>query len=249
MNIKEKTYSWSGNLSRRIFTDYIILHHAAAAKASADNIHTIHLKNGWAGIGYHCYVRKDGSIYEGRPEAAVGAHATGFNSRSVGVCFEGNFMTEAMTDAQIKAGRELVCYLSAKYPKASLICHRDVNATACPGDKFPFARISSGDIDDAESIIGILAKRGIITDTALWLSKCTPDSDAYWLCHKLCNKTSNAVKKGAELNTANDIVWELSQRDIITDKARWLNNLANDEDLYHLCRKACILTQNRAVKS
>ncbi len=247
MNINEKTYSWSGNLSRRSATDFIILHHAAAGNCPADNIHSIHLKNGWAGIGYHYYIRKDGSIYTGRPEAAVGAHASGYNSRSVGICFEGNFENEIMNEIQIKAGRELVCYLSAKYPKAAVICHRDVNATACPGKKFPTDKITKGDIEDAEAIVDILKLRGIITDSTLWKKKCTPDSDAYWLCRKLCNMTVNFIYRGKELTEANDIVWELSHRGIITDKTKWLYNLKHDEDLYHLCRKGCALTKNKAV--
>lgn len=248
MNINEKTYSWSGNLSLRMNTDFIILHHAATSNASADNIHTIHLKNGWAGIGYHYYVRKDGSIYQARPEASIGAHASGYNDRSVGICFEGNFENETMTSQEIQSARELVCYLTAKYPEAKVICHRDVNATACPGKNFPMDKIIKGDIEDATAIISILNKRGIITDTSLWQKKCTPDSDAYWMCRKLCNKTSNTKKRGAELCTVNDIVWELSERGIITDKTLWLKNLELDEDLYHLCKKACILTQNKAVE-
>ena len=91
MKIIEKTYRWSGTLARRGVTRRIILHHAAAVTCSADQIHAWHLANGWSGIGYHFFVRKDGTVYSGRPEDTVGAHAGGSNSDSIGVCFEGSF--------------------------------------------------------------------------------------------------------------------------------------------------------------
>jgi hypothetical protein len=48
--------------------------------ASAEQIHGWHLGNGWAGIGYHYVIRKDGTIERGRPEWAIGSHAYGFES-------------------------------------------------------------------------------------------------------------------------------------------------------------------------
>ena len=64
---------------------------------------------GGAGIGYHYYITKDGTIWEGRPDNTVGAHASGGNSDSIGICFEGDYDVErTMPDAQKKAGKELV---------------------------------------------------------------------------------------------------------------------------------------------
>ena len=62
-------------------------------------------------LGIIFFVRKDGSIYRGRPEEVVGSHAKGSNSDSIGICFEGSYMTETMGQTQINAGRELVSYL------------------------------------------------------------------------------------------------------------------------------------------
>ena len=115
MKIIEKTYRWSGTLARRGVTRRIILHHAAAVTCSADQIHAWHLANGWSGIGYHFFVRKDGTVYRGRPEDTVGAHAGGSNSDSIGVCFEGSFDKEEMPAVQRRAGTELVAYLKKKY--------------------------------------------------------------------------------------------------------------------------------------
>ena len=59
MNIIEKTYNWNGSLKNRTSTKRIILHHAESKSCTADDIHRWHLANGWAGIGYHFFVRKD----------------------------------------------------------------------------------------------------------------------------------------------------------------------------------------------
>ena len=65
----------------------VVLHHRAG-NGTVESIHAQHLKNGWAGIGYHFYIRKDGTVYEGRPIAYVGSHCKGNNSCSIGVCLE-----------------------------------------------------------------------------------------------------------------------------------------------------------------
>lgn len=156
MKINEVTYKWNGTLSKRRSTSRIILHHAAASKCSAQQIHRWHLANGWVGIGYHFLVRKDGSVYRGRPENTVGAHARNNNYDSIGICFEGNFMTETMGEVQRTAGAELVAYLKQKYGITTVQKHSDVNATGCPGTHFPFAAIAKGGAADkpAESTAG-----------------------------------------------------------------------------------------------
>ena len=144
MTIIEKTYRWNGVLTKRGSTRRIILHHAAAATCTADQIHAWHLANGWAGIGYHFFVRKDGSVYRGRPEDTVGAHAGSNNYDSIGVCFEGSFDKEQMPEAQRRSGTELVAYLKRKYGVTQVQKHSDVNATGCPGEGFPFDAIAYG---------------------------------------------------------------------------------------------------------
>jgi N-acetyl-anhydromuramyl-L-alanine amidase AmpD len=144
MIITEQTYKWNGSLTKRATTRYIVLHHRAG-DGNVQSIHNTHLKNGWTGIGYHFYVRKDGGIYRGRPVDMVGAHTTNYNSISIGVCFEGNFENESMSATQIKAGQELISYLRSLYPNAEVKGHRDFNSTACPGKKFPFKDIKKGE--------------------------------------------------------------------------------------------------------
>ena len=144
MQIIETTYKWAGTLARRSATRRIILHHAAAVTCTPQQVHQWHLANGWSGIGYHFFVRKDGSVYRGRPEDTVGAHAGNNNYDSIGVCFEGSFDREEMPAAQKQAGMELVAYLKQKYGISTVQRHSDVNATGCPGDNFPFEAIAYG---------------------------------------------------------------------------------------------------------
>lgn len=140
----------------RSTTKYIILHHRAG-NGTAESIHKQHLNQGYIGIGYHFYVRKDASIYRGRPSGTVGAHCVGVNDKSVSICFEGNFENETMPAVQIKAGQELVSYLERLYPDAEVKRHKDFNSTACPGKKFPFEEIKKGTttmtVDEAKEII------------------------------------------------------------------------------------------------
>lgn len=141
MNIIETNLEF-GALSTRKSTKRAILHHAESSKCTAEDIHRWHQQNGWSGAGYHFLVRKDGSIYRLRPEWAVGAHAKGSNSDSIGICFEGSYMTETMPQAQINAGRELLGYLKGKYGFSKVQAHRDVCSTNCPGTNFPFTEIA-----------------------------------------------------------------------------------------------------------
>ena len=130
-------------MDTRSSTKRIILHHAAAKKCSAEDIHRWHLNNGWSGAGYHFLVRKDGTIYRLRPEDKVGAHAYGSNYDSLGICFEGDYKEEIMQEEEIKAGRELVNFLKNKYGISTVQVHKNVNATNCPGDNFPFDQIAN----------------------------------------------------------------------------------------------------------
>lgn len=138
MTIQEERYDWARPLTKRAATRRIILHHAAAGGVSAQDIHRQHRANGWAGIGYHYYIRRDGQVYRGCPEEMIGTHAAYHNSDSIGVCFEGNFQHDTMPQAQFEAGAELLSELLERYPDLDIIRHRDVCQTACPGANFPF---------------------------------------------------------------------------------------------------------------
>ena len=139
-----------GALTKRTVTNRIILHHAAG-NGSVESVHNYHKGLGWSGIGYHYYVRKDGSIYRGRPEEMVGGHTSGYNYCSIGVCAEGNFETDVMSDAQREAIRALVLDIRTRYPDTQTIRHKDVAATACPGKNYPFDYIAAAEPDPEDT--------------------------------------------------------------------------------------------------
>lgn len=143
MKINEVNYKWSGTLSKRTKTEMIVLHHAAARACTPQEIHQWHLDNKWSGIGYHFVVRRNGQIFKGRPEDTIGAHATNYNSNSIGICFEGDYMVQTMTKEQLEAGKELVAYLKGKYGIDKVKAHRDLCNTDCPGSRFPFNEIAN----------------------------------------------------------------------------------------------------------
>ena len=143
MRIVSPEWKWAAALAPAGETEYIVVHHAAA-EGPAEAVHAAHLGRGWSGIGYHFYVRLDGTVYAGRPLGTIGAHTAGYNSRSVGVCFEGNFELRTMPTEQLAAGRELLAYLRGLYPKARVVRHKDLDATACPGKNFPFEAMTGG---------------------------------------------------------------------------------------------------------
>ena len=156
LKIIEKAYNWSGPLTKRAATRFIVLHHRAG-DGDAEGIHRLHLNEGYSGIGYHFYIRKDGTVYRGRPIDTMGAHCLGSNANSIGVCFEGNFENEKMNEKQIKAGNELVLYLKGLYPDAEIKGHKELYKTVCPGKNFPLEAIKKGGtrvtVDEAKKII------------------------------------------------------------------------------------------------
>lgn len=143
MQIIDKNLKFTGNLIN--FSQppkYLILHHEAAPSATVEEIHSYHIRhNGWSGIAYHLYVRKDGNIYRGRPIYKVGGHTKDYNYMSIGICCEGNFETEHMSGRQYAALCDAIAYVQSVYPGIIIKGHREFNATACPGKYFPLQEV------------------------------------------------------------------------------------------------------------
>ena len=89
--------------------------------------------NKWSDIGYHFVIEVDGTIARGRPIVRSGAHAKGFNSRSIGICLIG---TDVYSGEQILALKNLLIVLKNKYRVADkqVIGHYEVQpGKTCPG--------------------------------------------------------------------------------------------------------------------
>lgn len=138
---KSPPYFAKGELRKRPYTDQIVIHHTGGAVGqdlSANQIHQIHQGTGWAGIGYHFVIRKDGTIENGRPADTIGAHAYGENAHTIGIHVNGNFEGEEPTDSQIESLALLIAKLCLDYNLTinanNVVGHRDLMATACPGE-------------------------------------------------------------------------------------------------------------------
>lgn len=137
--VTEGQFTFQEKLVTRPATDVIVIHHVGVpdGDTSAAAIHRAHLANGWAGIGYHYVIRKDGTIERGRPLDTVGAHASGENEHTVGINVTGNFDKERPTKAQLASLERLLVFLCQTYQirpsAATIVGHRDVNRTDCPG--------------------------------------------------------------------------------------------------------------------
>lgn len=154
MEIIETNLSFNSNMSERKTTKRGIFHNSGTTvRQAVDIIHNYHKNTrGYAGIGYHFYIRRDGSIYRGRPENMQGAHAYGANSDSIGICFEGNLNEEYLTKEQIEAGRCLVSYLKGKYGNIEFTEHRKVCNTSCPGKNFNIEEIVTATVAKNETV-------------------------------------------------------------------------------------------------
>lgn len=119
----------------------IIVHCSATAEGKDFTVAQIrqwHLQRGFTDIGYHYVIYRDGSVHVGRPEEVSGAHCTGHNTISIGVCYiggcasDGKTPKDTRTAAQKKALLELLRELKKKYPSAKIHSHRDYANKACP---------------------------------------------------------------------------------------------------------------------
>lgn len=182
MNIIKANLNWAGALAKRSKIDMIVLHHADSKHCTIYNIHNWHLANGWSGFGYHYFVNKRGEVYQGRQDDIIGSHAKGYNSTSLGICFEGDFEKETPTQEQIKVGLELVDLLKKKYSIKKVKGHGELMTTSCPGSLFPIEKF----VGEEESLV-LSFQRAAVAD-GFKLSK-------YGCDGKFGAETEEAMKK------------------------------------------------------
>jgi len=137
---QKKLRKTSKTLMRKI--NKIILHCAATPEGrevSLDTIRKWHLQRGFNDIGYHYVINIDGKISVGRDINRIGAHCSGQNRGSIGICYVGGMSkdmkkakdtrTQAQKDSLIKLMHELIY----KYNKDMTIHgHNEYANKACP---------------------------------------------------------------------------------------------------------------------
>ncbi|MFB4319623.1 peptidoglycan recognition family protein [Actinomadura sp. 21ATH] len=149
--------------------DRIVVHHTASANSTdhslahayalSRSIQAHHMDtNGWADTGQQLTISRGGHLMEGRNRSlqainagdhVVGAHTASHNDHTIGIENEGLYMTAAPTAALWTTLVETCAWLCDVYglsPGTAIVGHRDLNATACPGDVL-YARLP--DLRDA----------------------------------------------------------------------------------------------------
>lgn len=118
----------------------IIFHCSATPEGkefSAQQIRGWHLQRGFSDIGYHVIVHLDGSIERGRPLHIAGAHTSGHNANSIGVCYIGgvdayNNPKDTRTPAQRETLRAIAQLSRSLMPGIKISGHREYARKACP---------------------------------------------------------------------------------------------------------------------
>jgi len=121
----------------------IILHCSATQEGKdvkTEAIRKFHIKNrGWKDIGYHFVIELDGSVHNGRDINISGAHCTGHNADSIGICYVGGLDSkgkpkDTRNEKQIKALNKLVRDLMEQYdiPLSHVFGHYQFANKACP---------------------------------------------------------------------------------------------------------------------
>jgi N-acetyl-anhydromuramyl-L-alanine amidase AmpD len=130
--------------------EYIVLHHSASARGSAQSFDQYHRQRGWAGLGYHFVIgngtdQGDGVVIAGprwyQQDAGAHAHSSLYNERGIGICLVGNFEEKGPSEAQMAALIELVRRLGREYKidAEHIVGHNQIRrgGTLCPGRFFP----------------------------------------------------------------------------------------------------------------
>jgi len=123
---------------------FLVLHCSATRcnqDYSVEQLRRDHKARGFYDIGYHFYIRKDGTMTQHRKLLEVGAHARPYNRCSIGICYEGGLNEEGracntMTAEQETRLVDLFRNLKILFPKAKILGHRDLPGTTpkeCPG--------------------------------------------------------------------------------------------------------------------
>lgn len=111
----------------------LVLHCSATREGQHVTVADIdrwHRDRGFKKIGYHYVIYLDGSIHAGRDLEEVGAHVTGHNATTIGICYIGGLDAagnprDTRTPEQKAAIVYLLESLREKFPTARICGHRD----------------------------------------------------------------------------------------------------------------------------
>ena len=114
---------------------YIVVHCSATREGqviTAKDIDRMHRQRGFSGIGYHRFIRLDGTVERGRDDDIPGAHVQGHNMDSIGICYAGGIdaagkAKDTRTQAQKASLLKVINEYTVKHPNAKVLGHRDLS--------------------------------------------------------------------------------------------------------------------------
>lgn len=136
------TWSWERPWSQ---LKYVVIHHSVTSHdATPDDVALLHKARGWAGIGYHFVITKDGVVHYVGDISTARANVADMNEQVIGICLIGDFTKHLPSDEQIKSAHDLSKFFFFGTPSLptlntwdQLKGHKDLNPTACPGSSWP----------------------------------------------------------------------------------------------------------------
>lgn len=121
-------------LSKLNSVKFIAVHCSASSPKSPNigvkEIDLMHKGRGFACVGYHFVIKRNGEIERGRPINTIGSHIVGYNSVSLGICMVGGLDERGQpinnfTPEQFASLKSLLSYLHQMHPAAIIQGHRD----------------------------------------------------------------------------------------------------------------------------
>lgn len=124
---------------------FAVIHHTVTPEcntkpkclARVESIRAYHMDSlGWHDIGYSFIVGGDGNVYEGAGWNREGAHTYGYNKKSIGIAFIGNFENKKASQLMLNTAHQLIqCGkgLGVLRDDVRVIGARQVRATLSPG--------------------------------------------------------------------------------------------------------------------
>jgi N-acetylmuramoyl-L-alanine amidase len=114
----------------------VFIHCSASDNPKHDDISVIrdwHVNgNGWADVGYHYFIKKDGQVQIGRNIEQSPAAQVGHNNKTIAICCHG-LEESKFTQAQFQSLRLLCASIEAAYAgKITFHGHCEVAAKSCP---------------------------------------------------------------------------------------------------------------------
>lgn len=90
-------------------------------------------ENGWPDIGYHFFIKFDGTVHVCRPEKYEGAHCRTVNNKSLAICLEGGYGgVDNYTEIQKHALMALLTEKKNEHPNAAIVGHNHFDKKPCP---------------------------------------------------------------------------------------------------------------------